>query len=91
MDIVLNGNRQLFVSSRKCLGKSSTYRCTSANVVVHRKKFSNFCRGGGGLVGRSKLWEHPPHRKSENGKKAKSPLSAMKKKGVGGSESLSLG
>lgn len=80
MDIVLNGNRQQFVSYRKCLGKSSTYRRTSANGVVHRKKFSNFYRGGGGSVGRSKLWEHPPHRKSENGKKAKSPLSATKKK-----------
>jgi len=80
MDIVLNGNRQPFVSCRKCLGKSSTYRRTSANGVVHRKKFSNFCRGGRGSVGRSKLWEHPPHRKNEKGKKAKSPLSAMKKK-----------
>ena len=41
-----------------------------------------FAGGGGGSVGRSKLWEHPPHRKSENGKKAKSPLSATKKKTI---------
>jgi len=47
MDIVLNGICKQSASYRKCLGKSSTYRRTSANGVVHRKKFSNFCRGGG--------------------------------------------
>jgi len=47
MDIVLNGFCKQSASYRKCLGKSSTYKRTSANGVVHRKKFSNFYRYSG--------------------------------------------
>jgi hypothetical protein len=52
MDIVLNGICKQSASYRKCLGKSSTYKRLPLGIVVHRKKFSNFCRGGRG-VGRS--------------------------------------
>jgi hypothetical protein len=81
MDIVLNGICKQSASYRKCLGKSSNYKRTSANGVVHRKKFSHFCWGGEGgrSVGQS-CGSIRPTEKVKMEKGAKSPLSAMKKK-----------
>jgi len=77
MDIVLNGFCKQSASYRKCLGKSSTYKRTSANGVVHRKKFSNFYRGGRG-VGRSVkvvgASAPPKKRKWKKGRRVHYPL-----------------
>ena len=81
MDIVLNGICKRFVSYRKCLGKSSTYKRTSVNGVVHRKKFSDFCRGGEGgrSVGPS-CGGIRPSEKAKLEKRGNAPLPATKKK-----------
>ena len=47
--------------------------------------------GGGGSVGRSKLWEPPPFRKSENRKKGQRTTSRYEKKGVGGFHKAGFG
>jgi hypothetical protein len=87
MDIVLNGICKRFVSVQKTLAKSTTYRCyphcpqlpvDNSNLAICL--WITFDGGGGGGLGRSKLWEHPPHRKSENRKRGNAPLSRYKKK-----------
>jgi hypothetical protein len=91
MDIVLNGFCKQSASYRKCLGKSSTYKRTSANGVVHRKKFSNFARGGRG-VGRSvKVVGASATPKKRKWKKVPMPHYPLRKKGVGGFHKAGFG
>jgi hypothetical protein len=92
MDIVLNGFCKQSASYRKCLGKSSTYKRLPLGIVVHRKKFSNFCRGGEGgrSVGQScGSIRHTEKAKME--KKGEESTIRYEKKGVGGSHKAESG
>jgi hypothetical protein len=71
--------------------ESTTYRSYPQNPQMPVDNSAIFGWGGGGGLGRSKLWEHPPHRKSENRKRGNAPLSRYEKKGVGGFHKAGFG